>query len=149
VDFRELVRKLNSHFRLRVELRQIGSRDEAKIIGGYGRCGRPVCCENFLSEFSPVSIKMAKEQDLSLNPMKISGQCGRLMCCLCYENSHYRETRSKMPKVGQRVTTPSGKAVVTGSNLLKEMVTVELETGVVADIPLSKINFKKPTPGGR
>jgi cell fate regulator YaaT (PSP1 superfamily) len=126
VDFRELVRRLSSTFKVRVELRQVGSRDEAKLLGSFGRCGRSLCCASFLTEFTPVSIKMAKEQDLPLNPMKISGACGRLMCCLSYEWEQYRAMKEKMPKAGQRVSTRMGEATVVGNNPLKETVLVEV-----------------------
>ncbi len=141
VDFRELVRELASCLKTRVELRQIGPRDEAKLIGGFGRCGRPLCCMSFLSEFAPVAIKMAKEQDLPLNPMKISGVCGRLLCCLVYENKQYRTMKEKMPKAGQRVSTPMGAASVVGSNPLKETVSVELESQAIVELPLSEITI--------
>lgn len=141
VDFRELVRRLSSRFKVRVELRQVGSRDEAKLIGGFGRCGRPLCCTSFLNEFNPVSIKMAKEQELPLNPMKISGTCGRLMCCLGYESEQYRAMKSKLPKVGQQVSTPMGEATVAGSNPLKETVLVELESGATVELPLSEVSY--------
>lgn len=139
VDFRELVRELSRSLKTRVELRQVGPRDEAKLIGGVGRCGRPLCCETFLSEFTPVSIRMAKEQALSLNPMKISGVCGRLLCCLAYESDQYRELKQKLPKVGQEVSTPLGKAVVVGGNPIKETVLVELESGVSVELPLGQL----------
>ncbi len=145
VDFRELVRQLSSRFKVRVELRQVGPRDEAKLMGGFGRCGRPLCCAAFLKEFAPVSIKMAKEQDLSLNPMKISGCCGRLMCCLVYENEQYNAMRKNLPKNGQQVTTAMGVARVVRSNPLKETVLVELEDDVTAEIPLSEINVQPET----
>ena len=109
VDFRELVRELSKHFKLRVELRQVGSRDESKLMGGFGRCGRPLCCMSYLSEFSPVSIRMAKEQGLPLDPMKISGVCGRLLCCLVYESEQYHIMKEKLPKEGQRLSTPPGQ----------------------------------------
>ncbi len=141
VDFRELVRELAGCLKTRVELRQIGPRDEAKLIGGFGRCGRPLCCMSFLSEFAPVAIKMAKEQDLPLNPMKISGVCGRLLCCLVYENKQYRTMKEKMPKAGQRVSTPMGVASVVGSNPLKETVSVELESQAIVELPLSEITI--------
>jgi cell fate regulator YaaT (PSP1 superfamily) len=147
VDFRELVRRLNSRFKKKVELRQLGPRDEAKLIGGFGRCGRPLCCVNFLAELSPVSIKMAKEQDLPLNPMKISGICGRLLCCLAYESEQYHDMKGKLPKEGQRVKTPMGAAVVVGGNPLKETVLVELESQARVELPLSKINLEEPTKG--
>jgi len=141
VDFRELVRRLANKFKTRVELRQVGSRDEAKLVGGVGRCGRPLCCASFLTEFTPVSIKMAKEQDLPLNPMKISGVCGRLMCCLAYEGEQYRIMKEKMPKVGQRVSTHMGEATVVGSNPLKETVLVELESEATVELPLSDVSY--------
>ena len=141
VDFRELVRQLSKKCNVRVELRQVGSRDEAKLIGGFGRCGRNLCCANHLNEFSPVSIRMAKEQNLPLNPMKISGTCGRLMCCLGYESEQYRDIKKKLPKVGQRVSTRSGEARVAGSNPLKETVLVELESGATVELPLTEISY--------
>ena len=141
VDFRELVRRLTKIIKVRVELRQIGSRDEAKLIGGCGRCGRPLCCASFLSEFAPVSIRMAKEQELPLNPMKISGVCGRLMCCLGYENEQYREMKGKLPKVGQQVSTPVGEATVAGRNPLKETVLVKLESGATVELPLNEVSY--------
>jgi len=143
VDFRELVRQLRSHFKIQVELRQIGPRDEAKLVGGFGRCGRPLCCMSFLSEFAPVSIKMAKEQSLPLNPMKISGVCGRLLCCLNYECEQYHIMRGKLPKEGQRVSTAMGAATVVGSNPLKETVLVELESESTVELPLSEITIIK------
>ncbi|PTM54846.1 PSP1 domain-containing protein [Desmospora activa] len=126
VDFRELVRDLASVFRTRIELRQIGVRDEAKMLGGIGPCGRVLCCSSFLGDFEPVSIKMAKDQNLSLNPAKISGLCGRLMCCLKYENDTYVEAKKKMPDVGMKVTTPEGDGRVVLLNLLERRVQVEL-----------------------
>jgi len=142
VDFRELVKELTSHFKVRVELRQVGTRDEAKLVGGFGRCGRPLCCMSFLSEFNPVSIKMAKEQNLPLNPMKISGICGRLMCCLGYESELYRMMKRKLPKDGQQVSTPMGEAKVVGSNPLKETVLVELESGATVELPLGEVTVE-------
>ena len=139
VDFRELVKELTNHFKVRVELRQVGPRDEAKLVGGFGRCGRPLCCISFLDEFDPVSIRMAKEQDLPLNPMKISGICGRLMCCLSYECEVYRAMRNKLPKKGKPVSTPMGMATVVTGNPLKETVTVELESGATVELPLSEV----------
>jgi cell fate regulator YaaT (PSP1 superfamily) len=140
VDFRELVRELSRCFRLRVELRQVGPRDEAKLMGGFGRCGRGLCCSGFLSEFGPVSIKMAKEQNLPLNPAKISGICGRLLCCLDYEFEQYREQKAKMPREGDEVYTSRGKAIVTGSNPLEEKVQVDLEGGERVELPLAEIS---------
>jgi cell fate regulator YaaT (PSP1 superfamily) len=139
VDFRELVRELTSRFKMRVALRQVGPRDGAKLIGGFGRCGRPLCCMSFLSEFAPVSIRMAKEQNLPLNPLKISGTCGRLLCCLVYENEQYRNMKEKMPKEGQQVSTPMGVASVVGTNLVKETVLVELESTATVELPLSEV----------
>ena len=142
IDFRELVRELTSRLKVRVELRQTGPRDEAKLIGSCGRCGRPLCCMTFLSEFAPVSIRMAKEQGLPLNPMKISGVCGRLMCCLVYESEQYHEMRERLPKDGQQVSTASGMARVVGSNPLKETVLVELENEATVELPLSEITIE-------
>ncbi len=141
VDFRELVRQLTKHFQVKVELRQVGSRDEAKLIGGFGRCGRPLCCMSFISDFDPISIRMAKDQDLPLNPMKISGICGRLMCCLRYENEQYRAMKDKLPKVGQQVSTTMGEARVVGSNPVKETVLVELESEATVELPLSEVSY--------
>ncbi|MBL7166229.1 MAG: stage 0 sporulation family protein [Dehalococcoidales bacterium] len=156
VDFRELVRELAGRFKIRVELRQVGARDEAKLLGGFGRCGRPLCCASFLSEFTPISIRMAKEQNLPLNPMKISGVCGRLLCCLAYENQQYRSMREKMPREGRHVTTAMGTARVLGTNPLKETVLVELESNVSVELPLSEISLNEdiesrpaPRPGRR
>ncbi len=126
VDFRELVKDLASIFRTRIELRQIGVRDEAKMTGGLGPCGRTLCCSTFLGEFVPVSIKMAKEQNLSLNPTKISGICGRLMCCLNYEQDIYEEIRKKLPKVGSIVDTPYGEGEVISNSVIKESVKVKV-----------------------
>jgi cell fate regulator YaaT (PSP1 superfamily) len=139
VDFRELVRELAKRLKVRVELRQTGPRDEAKLLGGCGRCGRPLCCMTFLDEFTPVSMRMAKDQGLPLNPMKISGVCGRLMCCLVYENEQYQIMKEKLPKNGQRVSTAMGVAKVVGNNPLKETVMVELESGATAELPLNEI----------
>ena len=145
VDFRELVRELSSRLKVKVDIRQTGPRDEAKLIGDCGRCGRPLCCVNFLSEFAPVSIRMAKDQNLPLNPMKISGCCGRLMCCLGYESEQYREMKEKLPREGQQVSTPMGVATVAGTNPLKETVLVELENEVTVELPLSNITFDDKT----
>ena len=134
VDFRELVKDLAGEFRTRIELRQIGVRDEAKILGGLGVCGKPFCCSQFLSEFHPVSIKMAKVQGLSLNPTKISGTCGRLMCCLKYEDFAYEDLVKKAPKVDAFVETPSGKGSVISVNLLRGNAKVRLEDGLDATL---------------
>ena len=127
VDFRELVKDLATIFKTRIELRQIGVRDEAKMLGGLGPCGRPMCCSTFLGDFASVSIKMAKEQNLSLNPTKISGICGRLMCCLNYEQSTYEDIRKRMPKVGSIVKTSEGTGEVFSNNIVKESVKVKLK----------------------
>lgn len=122
VDFRELVKELASSFRTRIELRQIGVRDEAKMLNSIGICGRPLCCATFLGDFHPVSIKMAKEQNLSLNPTKISGVCGRLMCCLKYEEEVYEELNKKSPRVGDIISTPEGTGEILSTNVLKQQV---------------------------
>lgn len=127
VDFRELLKDLASVFKTRIELRQIGVRDETKAVGGLGMCGRKVCCAQFLSEFSPVSVKMAKDQSLSTNPQKISGACGKLICCLNFEQNAYEDAYKTMPRVGQQVKTPDGDGVVTESNILVEKVRVKFD----------------------
>jgi len=129
VDFRELVKDLTQHLRTRVELRHIGVRDEARVLGAAGPCGRPLCCRGFLMAFSPVSIRMAKDQNLALNPSKLSGMCGRLKCCLSYEHSLYAELRKGLPKLGCCVSTQQGLGVVRGQNVLEQTVLVTLETG--------------------
>jgi cell fate regulator YaaT (PSP1 superfamily) len=126
VDFRDLVKDLAAIFRTRIELRQIGVRDEAKMLGGIGPCGRMLCCSTFLGDFEPVSIKMAKDQNLSLNPTKISGLCGRLMCCLKYENDEYEEAKKDLPDIGETIKTPHGKGRVVGLNILERLVQIEL-----------------------
>ncbi|MBE6172527.1 PSP1 domain-containing protein [Enterococcus mundtii] len=126
IDFRELVKDLAAVFRTRIELKQIGVRDEAKMIGSIGPCGRPLCCSSFLGDFVPVSIKMAKEQGLSLNPTKISGLCGRLMCCLQYESEAYEAAKKELPDFGKTLETPDGKGKVVGLNLLSRLVSVRL-----------------------
>jgi cell fate regulator YaaT (PSP1 superfamily) len=146
IDFRELVRDLSHNLKVRVELRQVGPRDETKLLGGFGRCGREHCCATFLDEFSPVSIKMAKVQDLPLNPMKISGVCGRLLCCLGYECEQYRAIKEKMPREGQHVMTEAGPAVVVGHNTLEEKVLVEYETGVRLEVLASKVKVMENRP---
>jgi cell fate regulator YaaT (PSP1 superfamily) len=145
VDFRELVKELSHSLKTHVELRQIGARDEAKHIGGLGRCGLALCCTTFLSEFNPVSIKMAKEQNITLNPMKTSGLCGRLLCCLGYEYEQYRNMKEKLPSMGQEVLTSLGKAKVIGLNALKEAVSLELESGATLEMPVSKITWQRKT----
>jgi cell fate regulator YaaT (PSP1 superfamily) len=126
VDFRELVKDLAAIFRTRIELRQIGVRDEAKMLGGIGPCGRILCCSTFLGDFDPVSIKMAKDQNLSLNPTKISGLCGRLMCCLKYENDEYETAKEQLPDLGEYIETPHGLGRVVGLNILERVLQVEL-----------------------
>lgn len=127
VDFRDLVKDLAAIFRTRIELRQIGVRDEAKMLGGIGPCGRMLCCSTFLGDFEPVSIKMAKDQNLSLNPAKISGVCGRLMCCLKYENDNYETAKRDLPDIGETIVTPVGKGRVIGLNILERLIQVELK----------------------
>jgi len=129
VDFRMLVKNLAGIFKTRIELRQIGVRDEAKMLGGIGPCGRPICCRTYLGDFTPVSIKMAKEQNLSLNPTKISGLCDRLMCCLKYEQDHYETTRKRMPRVGREIITPDGPGTINAINVLSETVRVRIAVG--------------------
>ena len=150
VDFRELVKDLAAVFKTRIELRQIGVRDESKMLGGMGVCGRCLCCSSFLGEFQPVSIKMAKEQGLSLNPAKISGACGRLMCCLKYEQEAYEDIVKRAPRNGAVVETPDGQGVITEVNLLKELVKVRLDGADGADLKtyaLNNIKVIKDTPG--
>jgi len=138
VDFRELVKDLAKIFKARIELRQIGVRDEAKMLGGFGPCGRELCCCRFLKDFEPVTIKMAKDQNLSLNPPKISGLCGRLMCCLSYEHKHYKELSRGLPREGERVETPEGKGKVISVNILKRLATVALEDGKIIEMSYKK-----------
>ena len=146
VDFRDLVKDLSAVFRIRIELRQIGIRDEAKMLGGLGPCGRVCCCASCMQDFKKVSIKMAKNQGLSLNPSKISGLCGRLMCCLAYENDYYAEACKKMPKVGSEVGTPEGKGTVININMLKMEVKVRIDRGdatTYRDFSVDDIKFKR------
>jgi len=139
VDFRELVRDLAAEFRMRIEMRQIGVRDEAKMVCGIGSCGRELCCAKFLNRFELVSVKMAKEQNLALNPTKISGICGRLMCCLAYEYPTYLELKRDLPKVGKHIVTRSGKGKVIRQNVLSQTVTIALEEGGEITIHASEI----------
>ncbi len=139
VDFRELVKDLAAIFKTRIELRQIGVRDEAKMLGGLGPCGRPLCCATFLGEFEPVSIKMAKEQNLSLNPVKISGICSRLMCCLKYESSSYRDAKSDLPLVGGKVRIDGAEGTILETYPVKESLLVELAGGVKKEVLLGEI----------
>ncbi len=147
VDFRELVKVLASRFHVRIELRQIGIRDETKILGGIAPCGRECCCASCMSDFGKVSIKMAKNQGLHLNPGKISGLCGRLMCCLEYENDYYAEVYGKMPKVGGTVNTPEGQGTVVSNDMLKLISKVKISKGdgseVYKDFPVDRLEFKK------
>ncbi len=143
VDFRELVKDLAAVFKTRIELRQIGVRDESKMMGGIGVCGRMLCCSSYLGEFQPVSIKMAKEQGLSLNPTKISGTCGRLMCCLKYEQDAYEQIIKRAPKIGAIVDTPDGQGVVMETSLLKEMIKVKLDKGNETDLRVYKVDEVK------
>ena len=146
IDFRDLVKDLASVFKTRIELRQIGIRDEAKMIGGLGICGRPFCCSLYLGEFAPVSIKMAKEQNLSLNPTKISGTCGRLMCCLKNEQAAYEDVLKRAPGVGSLVKTSAGTGTVTNVSLLKEIVSVSIESDsekIIKDFKIDDIKILK------
>ena len=153
VDFRELLRELASTFKTRIELKQVGVRDKAKMLGGMGRCGRHLCCSSFLCDFSTVTMRMAKEQNLPLNPMKISGLCGRLLCCLSYEAEQYSEMKQKLPKAGEKVTTAFGPGKVASANVLKETVLVELETGAIVEAPAADVQKRGakagPPPGAK
>ncbi len=147
VDFRKLVKDMASIFRTRIELKQIGVRDEARLIGGLGPCGRSLCCTQHLQDFQPVSIRMAKDQSLSLNPTKISGVCGRLMCCLGYEHEQYQKTRKLMPKVGKEVITPLGRGVVIDLNPLMETIKTRISQGDTTEIhefPMQDIQRLQP-----
>jgi cell fate regulator YaaT (PSP1 superfamily) len=144
VDFRELVRELASRFKVRIDMRQVGVRDEARMVGGLGHCGQQLCCVRFAGDFQPVSIRMAKEQDLPLNPLKISGLCGRLMCCLRYEYEAYKDFKSRAPKRGAKVETPSGEGKVTGHNTPRETVQIRLVEGGSLSVPLESMEC----PGG-
>lgn len=147
VDFRDLVKDLASAFHSRIELRQVGTRDETRLLGGIAPCGREVCCASCLPDFRKVTIKMAKTQGLSLNPAKISGLCGRLMCCLEYENEYYSETYKKMPKIGSEVDTPDGKAIVVSNNMITLKITTKKPTGdggfTYKEYALAEIKVKK------
>ena len=147
VDFRALVRDLARVFRTRIEMRQIGVRDEAKLLDGVGKCGRQLCCTSWLREFTPVSIRMAKSQQLPLNPDEISGVCGRLLCCLSYEDDLYREQNKKMPKLGAEVITPHGAGRVRHIHPLKESVTVMLENHALVEVPVAELINTKAASG--
>jgi len=146
VDFRDLVKDLVQEFRTRIELRQIGVRHRAKMVGGLGICGRGLCCSSFLTEFEPVSVRMAKEQQLSLNPSKISGICGRLMCCLTYEYNTYQEIRKHLPRLGKRVTLPEGEGKIIRYNLIRQIATLEMEDGGELEVPLAQIPAHNANP---
>jgi cell fate regulator YaaT (PSP1 superfamily) len=148
VDFRDLVRELARVFRTRIEMRQIGVRDEAKLLDGVGKCGRQLCCTSWLREFTPVSIRMAKNQQLPLNPDEISGVCGRLLCCLSYEDLHYKEQNKKMPKLGAEVVTPQGVGRVRHIHPLKETVTVMLENMALSEFAVGDLITSKSSGGG-
>jgi len=149
VDFRALVRSLARLFHSRIELRQVGVRDEAKLIKGLGRCGRLLCCTTHLCEFIPVSIRMAKQQGLPLSPMEISGMCGRLLCCLTYENEYYKEAKRRMPRVGDRVHSADVAGEVRSCNVIKETVKVRLDSGTVVELPLEQLTAEKRKPQKR
>jgi cell fate regulator YaaT (PSP1 superfamily) len=139
VDFRALVKDLVQEFRTRIEMRQIGVRQQAKIVGGLGPCGRPLCCSTFLDNFAPVTIKMAKAQNISLNPSKISGMCSRLMCCLNFEHEYYEKVSKELPKVGKKVMTKEGEGKIIRQNALKESVTVMLESGGEVEVKVQEL----------
>lgn len=139
VDFRKLVKRLVKEFRTRIEMRQVGIRNQAKMCGGIGRCGREICCSAFIEKFEPVSIKMAKQQGLSLNPTKISGQCGRLMCCLTYENKTYQQLKSSFPKVGKTIRTRENKGKVIRHNVIGGRIAIRLDDGSEMEISVHEI----------
>jgi hypothetical protein len=141
VDFRDLVRDLSQHVHAQVQLRQVGPRDQAKIIGGYGRCGRRLCCTSWLTAFPTISIKMAKEQNLPLNPSKISGQCGRLLCCLSYENDVYKQLRAELPKPDSWLSTPSGNVRVLSVNAIKQIVVLQMENLQVVEVTVAQLGL--------
>lgn len=147
VDFRELVRDLAATFRTRIQLMQIGPRDQAKMMGGIGPCGLTLCCSTFLKELMPISMKMAKDQSLFLNPVKFSGVCGKLMCCLQYEHQMYSEARTRLPRIGQMVQTPQGEGRVNDLNVLKEEVVVEFVDGTLVTYPASELQWERQATG--
>lgn len=149
VDFRELVKELAKEFKIRIELRQVGVRDEAKIIGGLGNCGNTICCRKFLNNFSIVSIKMVKEQSLALNPSKISGICGRLMCCLAYEYETYVSCKKNFPKIGKRVKTPQGEGKVVKHNALASTISVQLDDGKEITLPVKDVSAAEQPKGNQ
>jgi len=139
VDFRELVKRLVKQFRIKIEMRQVGIRNQAKITGGIGRCGREICCAAFMKKFDPISIRMAKNQGLSLNPTKISGVCGRLMCCLSFEEASYRTLKKEAPSVGEQIKTARGEGKVTGHNVIAKKVTIQKDDGSMTEVALGAI----------
>ncbi len=147
VDFRELVKILVKEYRIRIEMRQVGIRNQSKQCGGLGRCGRVICCSSFINNFDPVSIRMAKEQGLSLNPTKISGLCGRLMCCLTFENKTYKELKKSLAKPGKIILTTQGKGKVIRQNILKGTVTVRLEDGTETETKGKGLKPEQQKPG--
>lgn len=150
VDFRQLVKNLVKQFRVRIEMRQVGIRNQAKMCGGLGRCGREICCSSYIEKFDPVSIRMAKEQGLSLNPTKISGLCGRLMCCLTFENETYKSLKKDFPKIGKPVTTPKGKGKVIRHNVICSRLTVKLDDNSECEMKLRDVQpFSDDTPSDK
>ena len=147
VDFRTLVKDLAHDFKTRIELRQVGVRDEVRLVGGCGLCGREHCCSSWLCEFQPISIRMAKQQNLPLSPMEISGVCGRLLCCLAYENDYYGEVKRRLPRAGKMVQTSQGPGKVIAVNVLKETLTVRLSSDKTVDVPASEIESKPKETG--
>ncbi|MDI6687301.1 MAG: regulatory iron-sulfur-containing complex subunit RicT [Desulfobacterales bacterium] len=145
VDFRELVKMLVNQFGVRIEMKQVGIRNQAKMTGGVGRCGRPICCSLFMNTFEPVSIRMAKDQNLSLNPTKISGLCGRLMCCLTYEYKTYKQLKKKFPKIGKTVDTSKGQGRVIRHNVIRDRLTISIDDGQEIELPLNDIIKKQET----
>ncbi|HEU5431386.1 MAG TPA: regulatory iron-sulfur-containing complex subunit RicT [Thermomicrobiales bacterium] len=146
---RALAREIAAEFDARVELRQVGPRDEARLLGGLGRCGRTLCCSSWLPVYPEISMNMAKTQDLPLNPSKVSGVCGRLLCCLSYENEQYKQMKAILPRLGQTVETPAGPALVTGLQLLKELVSVRTEDGIEAVFTSAELGLRSPTAEAR
>lgn len=146
VDFRQLVKNLVKQFRVRIEMRQVGIRNQAKMCGGLGRCGREICCSSYIEKFDPVSIRMAKEQGLSLNPTKISGLCGRLMCCLTFENETYRALKKDFPKIGKTVTCPKGKGKVIRHNVIGGRLTLKMEDDTEAELSVKEVTFHQEDP---
>jgi len=147
VDFRDLAKELSANFRCRVELRQVGARDEARLLGGVGRCGRTLCCSSWLPVYPEISMNMAKTQDLPLNPSKVSGVCGRLLCCLSYENDQYKQMKASMPRLGQMLETPVGPGMVVSMQILKDLITVRLTSENIDHLfTATELGFRKPEP---